>query len=470
MRLSAEGSFDNTAFDLSQVELKTSAVDVKASGQLDVSENLFNVRVEAAVEAPEQDILNKVLGSKTATISGRLIQEIAGTLLFSDIEINSSNLVATGGGQLSEGTIQASTQLSLSDLSPLRDGLEGGLKADVQLSGDVSRPTIEVDAEGLDISVLDNPLENFTVKASGVATTVNPSADLEVSGRYEGQPVSVKATVTSGQNGGPVVDSLNLSVPGARANGQLVANDAGIFTGELDVEVTSLAELGPLLLQENLAGSLSGSVVFSEKDAAQSITANFSAPEISTGPVEANTLAVNVVVDDVSDVQAFSATATVQSVTASGTTVENIEARVSGSPEQLPFSVSGRLFDSPMAFEGELSSQHGTTTIELSKADATVRSIPLALIEPVSLTFSESGTNVETATPQSRAQARLLSAAPPAMRSILTSTLIHFRWSCSKMSPRPVLARAVHFPALRKSPASRPIQASPTNWRSPIFR
>ena len=398
VRLTAEGSFDKSAVDLSRAALITDAVDLTASGQFDAADNTFNFVVDTEIEAPEQDILNKVLGSKTAKISGRLTQEIAGTLLFTDLKIDSSNLMANGSGQISEGSIEAGTQLSLADLSPLRDGLEGGLKAEIKLSGDVSQPTIELEAEGVELSVLEKPLENFTVKASGIATTQNPKADLEVNGRYEGQPVSVKATVASGQNGGPVVDSLDLSVPGARANGQLVANDAGIFTGELDVEVTSLEELGPLLLQQDLSGSLSGSVVFAEKNAAQSISADFTAPAINTGPVEAASLAIKASVDDLSDIQAFVASVTARSVTASGTTVENVVARVSGSPEQLPFSVSGQLFDSPMAFEGEVSSQHGTTTIELTKADATVRSIPIELIEPVSLTLAESGTNVETAT------------------------------------------------------------------------
>ncbi|MCP4314826.1 MAG: hypothetical protein GY789_01980 [Hyphomicrobiales bacterium] len=398
VRLSADGSFEKSAIELTQAELKTSAVDLKASGQINIAENAFNILAVADVEAPDQDLLSKVLGSKRARISGNVKQESIGTLVFTDLKVSSSNLVASGSGQLINGSIEVQSNLSLSDLSAFRDGLVGGLNVDLSLSGAADAPNYELRADGVDISILEKPLADFSISASGIATANNPKANLEVSGRYEGQPVSVKATVASGQNGAPVVDSLDVSVPGARANGKLVANAAGILTGELDVDVTSLEELGPLLLQENLSGSLSGSVVFAEKNAKQSVTANFTAPKIDAGPVETSTLALKVEVDDLSDVQAFVATATAQSVTASGTTVENVDARVSGSPELLPFSVSGRLFDSPMDLEGEVSSQHGTTTIELFKANATVRSIPVQLTNPVSLTIAEDGTNVDTAT------------------------------------------------------------------------
>ncbi|MEM6463613.1 MAG: translocation/assembly module TamB domain-containing protein [Pseudomonadota bacterium] len=398
VRLSADGSFEQTAIEIVQAELKTDAVDLTTRGQLDLAQDEFDLRVEADVEAPQQDILNSLLGSRTARLTGRITQQIAGTLLFTDIEINSDNLVAMGSGQLSEGTLEVASQLSLNDLSALRDGLSGGLKADVRLTGPVAQPNFELEAEGAEISILNEPLEEFTLKASGIAASGIPTVDLDVSGRYEDQLVSVKANVSGGQDGAPVVDALDVSVPGATANGRLVADDAGILTGELDLAVTSFEALGPLLLRDDLAGSLSGSVVFSDNDAKQAITANLTAPRIQSNDIEASDLVVQVEVNDVSDLQGFVASATAATVAVSGTTIENIDGRVSGNREQLPFAVSGRMFDSPLSVEGEVGLQDSATSIRLTKADATIRSIPVQLSEPVSLTLGDSGTRLEQAT------------------------------------------------------------------------
>ncbi|MEX3009373.1 translocation/assembly module TamB domain-containing protein [Hoeflea sp. TYP-13] len=398
VRVTADASFQQSAIELNQVELKTDAVDAKASGQVDIADRTFALRAESQVEAPDQGIVADVLGSRTARVSGAFTRDDAGTLSFADIQVESSNLTASGSGQLADGSVELNSQLSLSDLSVLREGLAGGLNMNVGLTGPLNAPNFEVQADGADISVLDKPLEAFSVSASGAASPSDPRANVELQGRYEGQPVSIKASVAGGPNGAPVVDSLDLTVPGARANGQLTADTSGILTGKLDVDVSSLVELGPLLLQEGLSGSLSGSVVFADKNGKQSVEAKFDAPQIETGPVEAKTLSLTVTVDDLSDVQAFAASATAQAVTVSGTTVADAKASVSGGAQLLPFSVSGRLFDAPMALQGEVSSQHGTTTIELSKASATVRSIPVELSNPVSLTLAQSATHVETAT------------------------------------------------------------------------
>ena len=52
---------------------------------------------------------------------------------------------------------------------------------------------------------------------NGMAGSTGPTVDIKLTGRYEAQPISVSAGIRAGQDGGPVVETLDLTAPGARA-------------------------------------------------------------------------------------------------------------------------------------------------------------------------------------------------------------------------------------------------------------
>ncbi|WP_419912695.1 translocation/assembly module TamB domain-containing protein [Hoeflea sp.] len=396
--LSTDVTFSGSEIEFKRLELKTSALDATARGQVNVAERFADMRLQARVTAPSGSPLPQLLGSQQADISGRVTRQGDGSLVLTDLSVEGENLTASGSGELSDGTIEFSSKLSLMDLSRFREEVQGGFNIELGLSGTQSTPEFKLDARGVDISVLDNPLEDFSVSASGVASPDRPNADLKVDGRYEGHPISVSARVSGGSDGVPVVETLDLTVPGARAIGKVNADSNGILNGELSLDITSLAELGPLLLQEGLSGSASGTVTFAGVDGKQNVTASLTSPDFATGPLSANNLDIEVNLDDARQARNLSASATASSVTVSGTEITNAKASIQGAPDSMPFSVSGTVFDAPVSAEGKLASVQGTTTIELSRANATFRSVPVQLSEPVSLTIAQGGANVETAT------------------------------------------------------------------------
>ncbi|WP_136656969.1 translocation/assembly module TamB domain-containing protein [Nitratireductor sp. XY-223] len=396
-RISADGTLQGSQITFKRLDLVTSSVDATATGQVNVAERYFDMRLQAKVNAPTDTPLPALLGSRQADLSGRATRQGDGALVLTDLSLESDNLTASGSGELGDGSIAFNSRMSLTDLSRFRQELQGGFNIELGLSGQPAAPDFSLNAQGVDISLLDKPLEDFSVSASGVASADRPRADLKVDGRYEGHPVTVSASV-SGGDGVPVVETLDLTVPGARATGKVNADTSGILTGQLDVDITSLEELGPLILQEGLSGSASGTVTFAGVDGKQNVTAKLTSPDFATGPVSANGLVLDVVLEDLREARDLSASATASSVTISGTEISDARASISGGPEQMPFSVSGTVFNAPMSMEGELSSQHGTTTVEVSEASATFRSVPVRLSEPVSLTIAQSGANVETAT------------------------------------------------------------------------
>lgn len=397
-QLSSDVVFNGGQIDFKRLELKTSAVDATATGEVNIAERYADMRLEARVTAPSGSALPRLLGSQQADLSGRVTRQGDGSLVLTDLDVEAENLTANGSGALSDGSIEFSSKLSLTDLSRFREELQGGFNIELGLSGTPSAPEFELDARGVGISVLDKPLEDFSVSASGIASADQPRADLKVDGRYEGHPVTVSASVSGGSDGVPVVETLDLSVPGARAIGKVNADADGILTGELSVDISSLEELGPLILQEGLSGSASGTVTFAGEDGKQNITAKLASPDFATGPVAADGLDLDVVLKDLRQARDLSASATARSVTISGTEISNAKASIKGAPESMPFSASGTVFNAPVSLDGKFSSVQGTTTIEVSRANATFRSVPVQLTEPVSLTLAQGGANVETAT------------------------------------------------------------------------
>ncbi|MCY6380404.1 translocation/assembly module TamB domain-containing protein [Hoeflea prorocentri] len=395
---SAEAAFKGMQVDISRFDLKASGLDASASGSADLAERSFDLKTQAQLRLTEDDQLVPVLGQSEVKISGQIAQTEPGALTVTNLNVQSQNLEANGNGRLDNGSLEFGVQASIMDLSRVAGGLEGGVNVDLDLSGPQDAPNFDLKAEGAEISVAGKPLEGLSIVARGVASAAQPSANLKVDGRYENQLVSISASLTRDANGAPLVDTLDLTVPGATATGSLNADAAGLLTGAMDVNVTSLAELGPLMLQEGLSGAMSGKVIFAGSDGKQSVKADFEAGEFSAGAVAASGVSVQASLQDLSSPQSVDVSATAATLEVSGTTAYDVKATAKGGSDLIPFSVSARVYDAPLSVEGDVSSANGATTVTLSKASATFRSIPVSLSEPVSLTVSEDATHVETAT------------------------------------------------------------------------
>ena len=164
--------------------------------------------------------------------------------------------------------------------------------------------------------------------------------------------------------------------------------------------MTSLAELGPLLLQDGLSGALSGTVTFAQQDSVQKIDVSLSSETLELAGVQLSGTQVSALVLDPQQDLNVQATVNNDAVTVSGTSLRNVKSVVNGTPQALRFAVDGSLASEPLSVAGEVSSQHGTTTIELDRASGRYASIPIQLAGPATITLAQQGTQVETLTLQ----------------------------------------------------------------------
>lgn len=389
------GDIGNGVLTLETSRLSTPHLNADVSGTVDPAERAFNLRVTAAVEKQERGPWNELLGAEAARLSGRIERGKDAVLRFSDITVDSGNLKASGAGSVAPEALQFEGDIELASLQTLNDGLAGSLEATIAVSGTPERPQITVRASGKTVTIMDRPLDALSFEADGLVGSAGPMADIRLNGRYEGQPISLTAHVETGAEGRPIVESLDVAVPGGRASGRLQPNASGILVGTMAVDITSLTDLGPLLLRDDLSGALTGRVVFSERRSRQAIDASLSAATLGLGGVELTDTRFSA---NLADAAAIGATIDSATVKVGGTEIRSVKADISGSSQKLTFSVDGTRQDAPLSVGGTVTSGQGATAIVLTRAQGRVASIPLELTQPATITLVDGGTRLETLT------------------------------------------------------------------------
>ena len=394
--VNAKAGIKSGILSIDNSQISAGQITAEMTGEVDLAGQDFELDLSAEIAQQNAAPWDGLFGNQPAQVSARVSRDDEGLLQLSNVALESGNLGATATGKVSSQLLEFEGRASLVALSSLNASLTGALTADVELTGTPLSPQFNVDAQGDDITILEKPLEGLEFSVVGSAPQSGLMADVNLVGRYENQPISITASVRSSSDGAPQVDRLNVVVPGATAGGELRANASGILEGTLDLDITSLAQLGPLLLQEGLSGALDGRIVFGESQGVQAVNADLTSQTLDLGAALISSAQISAQVINSGGGPTIDATVNTASVNVSGTELRNMRSTVSGGLDSLAFTVDGLLRSDPLSVAGEFSSQHGTTTIEIGKVNGRIASIPVNLSQPATITLLDQGANLET--------------------------------------------------------------------------
>lgn len=389
------GAVSESVLTVTAARLSAGQVDADASGRTDLTTGAVELTLRSTIAAIDAPPFNQVLGSEPTVLSGQFIRDDDGGLRFSEVSLESGNLQVQANGSLAPDTLRLEGSANLASLNALSPQLGGSVAATVALSGSPQEPRFSVEAAGRNVTLLEEPLENLALEASGALEAAGPSVDVELTGRYTDQPISVTAVVRTDGDGHPVAETLNVDVPGARASGSLKPDANGILVGAFDVEVTSLAELGPLLLQDGLSGELNGQVVFSERDSAQRIEAQLTSEQLDLGAVQLAGTQVTAAIVDPQNALSVDARVNSDSVAVSGNTLQQLETTLSGTPDAMRFDAGALYEEAPLSVAGVIRSRGGATTVTLDRASGEYASISVALTDTATITVSGGDVRVD---------------------------------------------------------------------------
>ncbi len=387
---------DLVKFDTMQVAAREFTVE--GTGQLVPTDRTFDAAVTGRLLEQKSGVLAMLFGTKGANISAQIDRQQSGRMALSQLKLTSGNLQASGGGTFESNTVSADADLSLDNLALIRDGLSGALAIKARVNGDIAAPEFELNADGRDLTVLGQALEAFSLVASGIASGTSPQADVKLSGRYEDQPVTLSARVKTATGGSVVVETLDVAAPGARGQGKFQSNAAGVLTGKLDIDITSLEEFGPLLLQSGLSGAVDGSLELEDTANGQQLSANLNVPALSVGGSKVSDMAVRATISDLQSEPSIDVQASAGSIDAGGSSLSNIQATAKGTVQDLPFTIGGQFMNGPLNVAGRYIDQERGRRVELNRIEANIRSIPVKLTEPMTISLGQSATQVEKAT------------------------------------------------------------------------
>ncbi|WP_114007819.1 translocation/assembly module TamB domain-containing protein [Cohaesibacter intestini] len=308
-----------------------------------------------------------------------------GNLSIAQSQLKGQHLAAEVAGTVAQDELALEGQANVSGLRRIDPQLAGRLLAKFSTSGPPADPAVSLNVTGQDVAIAGKAVEDLILTLTADAA---PTLTLDMSGRYDDAPLSVSSRVTSDETGDIAIKDVSIKAPGADISGALTVSPQGIAAGELSVNVAALDKLGPLLLQPDLKGSVTGTLNLNEQGGKQAVSLAARAPDISLPGVRLVSLDLNGSLFDPAGTPATKLTARLDQLTAGGETLRGLEAKIDGSGGQLPFTARASLSGQPLGLDGTFLQEDGQMALALNRLQASWKGIAVKLTEATQIDLS----------------------------------------------------------------------------------
>nr|WP_321457789.1 translocation/assembly module TamB domain-containing protein [uncultured Cohaesibacter sp.] len=387
------GSLDKAALklegslaSLAQNSLAVDGVSLSMSApelNLQTPAGLINTKITVNSIASGSDQLDAILdGTKALDISSQLSgQEIE----LKDLTLNAGLLSVKSQGRYAPDALAFKGNIALADLKPINDGLSGALKGSFAVDGTASDPHITLAMSNQKFSVYNKSISELTLD---LASTAAPDARLTLAALYDGSPLKSAVELKTNEDGSRSINKLEVSAPGTSINGALSVASDGLATGSITASVSDFSELGPLLLQPGLKGSLKADISLSSANGKQAVDLQATVPQLAMDAMSLSAMKLASQINDVTGSMSMNSSLTVDRITASGETIRSLKANMTGHDGNLPFSLDASLSQAPLKLSGTFLQQDNRTALALDTFSGRWKSIALSLVEPVKIDLS----------------------------------------------------------------------------------
>ncbi|WP_319528917.1 translocation/assembly module TamB domain-containing protein [uncultured Cohaesibacter sp.] len=368
--------FQQGSTDVSGVRLtaKSDGFDLEAvSGPLSATTTI------ASLKTGTDAVDTAIAGPISLTLESQ-VADNAITLKETALKAGLFDAAMTGSASATELALDGT--FGLTGLDRIEPQLTGALSGDFTVSGSSSAPQLKLEIGGESLTVAEKAIENLKLSLKADAT---PNADFTLVAGYDGSPLKLSAILSSNEDGSRDITDILFSAPGANVTGAVALNPEGLARGSLKADIASLKELGPLLLQPDLSGSLQADIALSGENGKQDVNVKASVPDLAMPSISASGLDLNATIRDATGALDVEAAATLASLDASGERVRNLTAKMQGNSGTLPFSLDANVSNAPMALQGVLRQSASGTQVELSRFTGKYKGIALALAKATSI-------------------------------------------------------------------------------------
>ncbi|RUX00058.1 translocation/assembly module TamB, partial [Mesorhizobium sp. M2A.F.Ca.ET.037.01.1.1] len=307
------------------------------------------------------------------------------------------SLSASGTGSMQGSDLQASVKGTLGDVSPLSSlagtPLAGGVNFALSASGPRLAPDFTVSADSTSLTAAGRTVKDIKLSAKGKADVANPTADISLTGNAEGQALDIEASLVTA-DGKRSIKGLSLALGDNKVSGDLALDDKFLPLGTLTLAVP---DIGPLaaLANQTATGDINGTIVFAKEGEAPTVTINAASTSIARGDLAAKAITVNALIANYLKGPAISGTIKADNVTSGGTVISGIGIDLKRDGDWTNFTGGATASGIPATATGRVKIADGTTSVEITSGEATVRGIKAAIAEPSRLSIANGVTTIE---------------------------------------------------------------------------
>ncbi len=354
-------------------------VDVNSSGlNLPVGTGPLNINIQTSEVETATPALNAILGSNP-NLTSKLELIDGGGILLESFKLAAQALNADLAGSISPQEPNLDGTILVSDLAQVDPALAGDLISAVKVRGTSAKPSLSLDLSGKGLSVAQTPLKDLV---GAIALDAEQNAQLRLSAKYGDAPLDVKLDASRDENGSSRLENISILAPGSEVKGAIQVKANGLATGDLVLNFADLGKLGPLLLQPDLSGSLTGNLQLAESNQTQTIKLKARSDRLAMGLNRISNLSLDADVTDPTNRANVAANLTVGQLIAGGESIRNLALRVNGQQGVLPFQLSGQMSGRPLRASGTVRQSPAATDIELAQLAANWRGVAASLVQP----------------------------------------------------------------------------------------
>ncbi|RWO57396.1 MAG: translocation/assembly module TamB [Mesorhizobium sp.] len=391
------GSVSKDEIVVDQGTLRSDALNASVTSKVTLADLAMTLKMNAdAVSTALPPQIRPVLGERV-TFSATATRDPQGLFAANALQLNSGSLSASGTASATGTDIQADIRGTLGDVSVLSPmvgvPVGGAVNFALTASGARSAPDFSVSADSDSLTASGRTVKTIKLTATGKADIVNPAADVALTGSVDDQPLDLRASLVT-RDGTRSLNGLSLSLADNKVSGDLVLDDSLLPLGTLTLEAP---DIGPLaaLAGQTAAGDVQGSIRLSNDGGAPTVVIDMTSGSISRGDLAAKTIAVNALVANFLKAPAISGTIKADTVTSGATVISGIGVDLKRDGDWTGFSGGASVKDIPLKAAGRVRIANGTTTVELTSGEATMRGIKAAIAQASTITIAKGVTSLD---------------------------------------------------------------------------
>ncbi|MER8372023.1 translocation/assembly module TamB domain-containing protein [Mesorhizobium sp. M1406] len=391
------GSISKDAIAIDQGTLRSDALNASLTATVALADLSMQLKMNAdavATALPPQ--IASVLGARVK-FSAIATRDPQGSFAANSIEFTSGTLSAAGTASMQGTDIQADIKGKLGDVSVLSPTVgvpvAGGVDFALSASGAMTAPDFTVSASSDSLTASGRTVKSIKLTASGKADITSPAADVSLTGSVNDQPLDIKAALVTSE-GKRSINGFLVSLGDNKVSGDLALDDKFMPLGTLTLAAPAIDQLAALAGQA-VTGDIDGTIRFAKEGDAPSVAIDAKSTSIARGEVMAKAITVNALIANYLKAPAIAGSIKADSVTSGTTEIGAIGVDLKRDGDWTNFTGGATISGIPATAAGRVKIADGTTSVEISSGEATVRGIKAAIAQASTLSIANGTTRIE---------------------------------------------------------------------------